>query len=531
MVDENQIQAALTALRDGTVESSRKAAYLFNVPRTTLDFRRRGGQSHKTAHTSSQLLSIDEEKALEELVLKWAGWGWPVTIEKLNSYCKRFLDARGRESTDIGKNWYKGFLRRHPNLHTIRAIRRDQARCEAASHKQLEDWFGLFHSKYIQHGITPASLYNVDEKGCLMGFGENQTVIVSTKQGKATTPQPGNRDWTSIIECVNAEQHALPPYIIFKGKLVNLQWKDYLEDPNTKVKVSENGWTDNSIALDWLHHFDNMTKLRTAGKWRMLLVDGHGSHISLDFAEYCFKHNIVALCLPAHSTHLLQPLDVGIFASVGSEYRKEVSRNTLAGQYRVTPFEFLKYYQRARRSIVKNIAGAWRGAGLVPLNPEYVLAKVRPVTPPSITLQDSQGNQVVYTPTGQSAIDALNEVIGRLRTAAGNVSTPQRSEIFEGVAFVKTVTDGLTAKFKAATMINEDFLEAQKDRVNTRRKRLHQSAFALDFKEMSKVQAAKEAKEAEQAAERARKRALLGKVGFAKRVWTDMPMMPDLFDD
>ena len=46
----------------------------------------------------------------------------------------------------------------------------------------------------------------------------------------------------------------------------------------------------------------------------MLIVDGHGSHISIEFFEFCLSVNIIPCCLPTHSTYLLQPLDVGLFS-------------------------------------------------------------------------------------------------------------------------------------------------------------------------------------------------------------------------
>lgn len=49
-------------------------------------------------------------------------------------------------------------------------------------------------------------------------------------------------------------------------------------------------------------------------------MDGHTSHVAWEFFEYCLTHNIIPLCLPAHSTHLLQPLDVGLFGPLQKNY-------------------------------------------------------------------------------------------------------------------------------------------------------------------------------------------------------------------
>lgn len=42
-------------------------------------------------------------------------------------------------------------------------------------------------------------------------------------------------------------------------------------------------------------------------------MDGNTSHITWQFFDYGLKNKIVPFCLPPHSTHLLQPLNVGLF--------------------------------------------------------------------------------------------------------------------------------------------------------------------------------------------------------------------------
>jgi DDE superfamily endonuclease len=42
-------------------------------------------------------------------------------------------------------------------------------------------------------------------------------------------------------------------------------------------------------------------------------MDGHSSHLTKEFIDYCFNYKISPFLLPAHSTHLLQPLDISVF--------------------------------------------------------------------------------------------------------------------------------------------------------------------------------------------------------------------------
>jgi len=89
--------------------------------------------------------------------------------------------------------------------------------------------------------------------------------------------------------------------------------------PDCQIAVSNNGWSDQSHASNWIRHFDIYTRREdywadireereAAGKpysWRLLLIDGHISHLSLDFIQYCKDIKIIPFCLPPHSTHHL----------------------------------------------------------------------------------------------------------------------------------------------------------------------------------------------------------------------------------
>ena len=53
-----------------------------------------------------------------------------------------------------------------------------------------------------------------------------------------------DREWTTIIDAINAEGAALPPMIIFKGKLYQAAWyNSEWFDPDWSVGLSDSGWT------------------------------------------------------------------------------------------------------------------------------------------------------------------------------------------------------------------------------------------------------------------------------------------------
>jgi DDE superfamily endonuclease len=129
----------------------------------------------------------------------------------------------------------------------------------------------------------------------------------------------GNREWVSLIECISLDRRLLCLWVIFKGKKQNLAWMETLEDGH--IALSKNGWTDNELGLEWLQEcFDPETR-HISNRYRLLLMDGHQSHITNEALRFCIASKIIVLCLLAHTTHLLQPLNVGPFRPLAIAYK------------------------------------------------------------------------------------------------------------------------------------------------------------------------------------------------------------------
>ncbi len=138
--------------------------------------------------------------------------------------------------------------------------------------------------------------------------------------------------------------------VIFKGKVHLSTWyKDAAIPPDWVIAVSENGWTNNKLGLTWLRDvFDKHTSQRTVGKYRLLILDGHGSHATPEFDKFCSDRSIITLCMPAHSSHLLQPLDVGCFSTLKRSYRRLVGEYIRLGVNHIDKTEFLPLFKQAR---------------------------------------------------------------------------------------------------------------------------------------------------------------------------------------
>ncbi len=89
---------------------------------------------------------------------------------------------------------------------------------------------------------------------------------------------------------------------------------------------SPTGWTNNNLGLAWLEQvFNKSTQQKARRRWRLLIVDGHGSHLTMDFIRFCDSNKILLAILPPHATPTLQPLDVVLFGPLSASYSKELT--------------------------------------------------------------------------------------------------------------------------------------------------------------------------------------------------------------
>ena len=90
--------------------------------------------------------------------------------------------------------------------------------------------------------------------------------------------------------------------------------------------------------------------------------------------------------MPAHSSHILQPLNVGCFSPLKTAYGRQIKNYMRCYINHITKLEFLPAFKEAWKAIFtkENICGGFRGAGLVPYDPEHVISNlnIKLQTPP-----------------------------------------------------------------------------------------------------------------------------------------------------
>ena len=238
-----------------------------------------------------------------------------------------------------------------------------------------------------KYNITAENIYNWDEKGFVIGQASATQRIMSNEaleSGRITrASQDGSREFISLLACISATGAVLPPALIYKGEssLQDTWLEDWVPGDTAHFAISSNGWSSNAFGLHWLKTiFQRYTSEVAKRSRRLLIVDGHSSHMNLRFIELCDQLRILLLILPPHSTHRLQPLDVSLFAPLARFYTNNLN-NLMANSLGMTSLSkrsfwgvFWPAWQQAFTPA--NIASGFTKTGIWPFNPAYVLSKI-----------------------------------------------------------------------------------------------------------------------------------------------------------
>ena len=82
----------------------------------------------------------------------------------------------------------------------------------------IQGWFGLVANIKAKYGILDNDTYDFDEASYMMGvISTGAVVTASERRERPKAVQPGNREWTTVIQGINAKGWAIPPFIIFKA--------------------------------------------------------------------------------------------------------------------------------------------------------------------------------------------------------------------------------------------------------------------------------------------------------------------------
>jgi hypothetical protein len=139
-----------------------------------------------------------------------------------------------------------------------------------------------------------------------------------------------------------------------------------------RIATTAKGWTDNVTCLEWFRKtfIPQATARRESPEETIILVmDGHESHKTPEMKRLALEHNI-EFFLPPHTTHRLQPLDVGVFGPLQRKWQERCDEVIGETNGEIPRSHFVKEYMDVRNKVFTKelIQSAWKKAGIWPKN-------------------------------------------------------------------------------------------------------------------------------------------------------------------
>lgn len=395
---EKRIQAACEAARAQRNAKIAPLARQFDVPVSRLRARLQGRQSRTQRPITTKRLDDSQEAALIRWIERLDILHVPPTARMVeanaNAMIRRTAEAAGDIPGPVNKMWVYHFVKNRlpEGLHWVKQKPADQDRITGEDISILTAFYDRLEP--LVSRLSPSNIYNFDETGFTLGQGKPQKVISRNPQRTRMLSSERGELLTGI-ECVAANGWVMEPYFVAQGEVHLERWYEggTLSD-ESRIAVSSSGYSNDSLAIDWLQFFQKHTQNRARGQQRLLLFDGHGSHLTWQFLYLCEQWNIIACVFPPHTTHLIQPLDGSPFRALKDRFRE---KNNMMAQWRGDAEDksfFFREITRIRQEAMKSrtIRKAFADHGIYPHNPTPVLEAINAARSPTPELHWPTGD-------------------------------------------------------------------------------------------------------------------------------------------
>ena len=219
--------------------SIKLASITYGVPQQTLYDRISGRVKHGSNPGPRPYLSKTEEKDLADFLSETAKAGYG-KVE--NRYLLLLIDNNAMvlyntqvkglaalairdkglipQSENLSNGWYYRFMRRQGHLVLRKGDPIANVRMDCLHKDVMKDYFEKLKKTLEENDLmkNPTQIYNVDETGMPLDHHPPKVIAVRG-QKKVRTRTSGNKSQVTVIACVSATGHALPPFVIFDAKV------------------------------------------------------------------------------------------------------------------------------------------------------------------------------------------------------------------------------------------------------------------------------------------------------------------------
>jgi hypothetical protein len=222
-----------------------------------------------------------------------------------------------------GPGWLCWFCKRHPELSLWMSQGLDAGRARGLCPNNVSIFYENMGTM-LQRGYEAQYIWNYDKPRAQVGRNGGGRVLAKRGLRSVYSIIPKELEWLSILVCINAVGYHIPSFYIFCGKTFQRDYIKKCED-NTSMAMQPKAWMTGQLFKSWIGHF--VINVRDYGLGissdcrHLLILNGHGSHVTMDVVKTARSVGLDLLMLPSHTSHAMQPLDVSCFKPFKQAFR------------------------------------------------------------------------------------------------------------------------------------------------------------------------------------------------------------------
>lgn len=262
--------------------------------------------------------------------------------------------------------------------------------------ESIRGWFDRVSKEIDPLTFDKDFIFNMDET--MIQTTTNHSKVYHRRDDSAVVIEsnPEKSLHITLVVCVSAAGRYLDPMAIMNIQSLPASYNDILHLFHWSYQHS--GWMTKDIFEKWIRlvfvpAVRDVRSKRQCEKPALLFVDGHSSRENSSAMKFLLENKIHCVLFPPHTSHVLQPLDCGVFGSFKQRYthnkRSHLPRSLTEARHQV-----LKDARRALDEACSTvqIMESFETSGIYPWSPEKVVGRKNVIhsLPPELSERPSK---------------------------------------------------------------------------------------------------------------------------------------------
>ena len=414
--------------------SLRKASREYDLPYSFLQRRSSGEVDVNSINGPSAVFTRAEEEAfakwLSEMALRGMGLRPCEFLDFIQILVKKENRKTPFKDGRPGFGWYTSFMSRNKTLVSLKPETALELCRSKLTKDKTDQWYSSFKNFLISKNLIdkPSRIWNADETG--FNMGSNKSKVIGPSRVARVPHVTAGKQRLTVMYCGSASGQMMPPFFVYPEPRPRGYNPLTGSTEGSDIAYTKKGWMDATTFAKFVDHFD-----KHAGTERpvVLPIDSISSHIDLTVFSEASAKGIELYRIVPNATHLMQPMDKGVFGPLKSKWHlvvrkysrenpgKSINRENFAEKLTEA---FLLFYKPL------TVINSFRSSGIYPVDSSAISSEA---LKPGLTFTSEETTRDEGKPNEEHQTSQQSDAQGALEALEGALPTPVRLKYKERV--------------------------------------------------------------------------------------------------